>query len=291
MPRPQKCTVEYFSHDALASEGKTLSILFNHFGHEGLSAWWLLLERISVTANHAITIKNHEDVEFLSAKMHFQPARLTQILDKMADLGAIDPKLYHEGIIWSQNFVDRLQSVYAKRKQNLPSKPLSTAVMPVSAAETGLSLPETPQTKLKETKLKETKGERDTLTRRDDEKDVKDVFGEFKNVKLLKDEHAKLVERLGRERAEDLIERLSCYMKSRRKTYRSHYATLLNWARDDAAKLQPGMRTSEVGQNQARKERHSAEKKGATLGEVGRHSQTDERAAEELKRAWEESGG
>ena len=105
MARPLKVTVAYFSHDADASEGKTLSILFNHFGHEGISAWWLLLERISRTRNHVISTRNPEDLEFLAAKMHFKPDRLREILAKMAELEAIDRELFERGLIWSQNFV------------------------------------------------------------------------------------------------------------------------------------------------------------------------------------------
>jgi len=167
MGRPSKHTVEYFSHDADASEGKTLSILFNHFGHEGISAWWLLLERISRTRNHVISTRNSEDMEFLAAKMHFKPDRLKEILTKMAELEAIDPPLFERGLIWSQNLVDRLESVYKSRKQTPPTRPSLSVPETTAAArdgglsgkETGLSVPETPQSKLKETKLKESKEE------------------------------------------------------------------------------------------------------------------------------------
>jgi hypothetical protein len=64
MARPLKLTVEYFPHDANAGQRKTLSILFNHFGHEGVSAWWFLLEALSSTRNHIIDINNPENMEF-----------------------------------------------------------------------------------------------------------------------------------------------------------------------------------------------------------------------------------
>lgn len=154
MARPQKHTVDYFSHDADASEGHTISILINHFGHEGNSAWWLLLERISKTNNHVISIRNPDELEYLAAKMHFKPDRLKEILTKMADLEAIDQALFKAGIIWSQNFVDRLEDVYKARKQPLPGKPsLSGLIIGLSGKETGLSVPETPQSKVKETKV------------------------------------------------------------------------------------------------------------------------------------------
>ncbi len=156
MARPQKHTVEYFSHDADASNGRTLSILFNHFGHEGNSAWWLLLERLSSTENHVISIKALEDFEYLASKLHFTPEKLRLILNKMAELEAIDRELYQNGLIWSQNFVNRQEPVYKTRKQELPTKPtLPIQEIQLSGKETPLSVPVIPHTK--ETKLKDTK--------------------------------------------------------------------------------------------------------------------------------------
>ncbi len=59
------------------------------------------------------------------------------------------------------------------------------------------------------------------------------IFGEFKNVLLKEDEFNKLTSSLGKEKTDDLIERLSSYMTSSGKTYKSHYATILNWSRKD----------------------------------------------------------
>lgn len=57
----------------------------------------------------------------------------------------------------------------------------------------------------------------------------KNIYGEFKNVKLTDEEYEKLKEA-------DLlpyIERLSSYMESKGKKYKSHYATILNWSRKE----------------------------------------------------------
>jgi len=124
MARPLKETVDYFSHDSDASESRTVSILENHYGAEGYSAWFKLLERVSRTRNHVIDCRNGEDVEFLAAKFKMQPERLKEILAKMAELGAIDYDLWQSQIIWCQNLVDRLKDVYDNRKQRLPSKPI-----------------------------------------------------------------------------------------------------------------------------------------------------------------------
>lgn len=59
----------------------------------------------------------------------------------------------------------------------------------------------------------------------------KDTYGEFKNVLLKKDELEKLKNKIGERNTAILIEELSLYQESKGAKYRSHYATLLNWAR------------------------------------------------------------
>lgn len=59
----------------------------------------------------------------------------------------------------------------------------------------------------------------------------KNTHGEFENVLLSEDEYNKLVEKLGKQETDILIEQLSGYMKSKGKKYSSHYATILNWDR------------------------------------------------------------
>ncbi|MDD5703634.1 MAG: DUF4373 domain-containing protein [Dehalococcoidales bacterium] len=154
MSRPVKNNADYFSHDAGASSSRTLTILFNHFGHDGISAWWQLLELITGSENHVIDTRNPDNVEFLAAKMRFKPERLTEILNKMADLNAIDFELFHDGYIWCQNLVERLSPVYKKRGLPVPIKPSITVTeKPVSVTETELLIPESTQSKVKERKV------------------------------------------------------------------------------------------------------------------------------------------
>lgn len=59
----------------------------------------------------------------------------------------------------------------------------------------------------------------------------KNQYGVFKNVLLTDDEYHKLREKYVD--FADRIERLSGYIESTGKRYKSHYATILNWARRD----------------------------------------------------------
>jgi hypothetical protein len=158
MGRPTKRKVDYFPHDADASDGRTVTILENHFGSEGYATWFKLLEQVSRTENHIIGCRNPEDMEFLAAKLRLRPDRLTEILDKMASLEAIDRDLWErDRLIWCQKLVDRLADVYQNRRQPLPNKPpVSTPENPVSTVETPISSPESTQSKVKETKVNKT---------------------------------------------------------------------------------------------------------------------------------------
>ena len=62
-------------------------------------------------------------------------------------------------------------------------------------------------------------------------------FGEFKNVRLSEDQIEKLHEKIGPQTTEQYIEKLSNYMASKGKRYKSHYATILAWWRKDGGKL------------------------------------------------------
>lgn len=60
----------------------------------------------------------------------------------------------------------------------------------------------------------------------------KNIYGEFKNVRLKEEEFEKLKAKFPTD-YKDRIEALSVYMRSRGKTYKDHYATILNWARKE----------------------------------------------------------
>ena len=57
----------------------------------------------------------------------------------------------------------------------------------------------------------------------------KEIYGEFKNVKLTKEEYKKLEEK----NLLPYIEKLSSYIASKGKKYKSHYATILTWSRKE----------------------------------------------------------
>ena len=131
----------------------------------------------------------------------------------LADLGAIDSKLNDKKIIYSENFIDGLRPVYAKRSTEIPNKP--------SFRGENLQAPDVPGEKTLQSKVEESKGEKN-----------KEKHGTFQNVSLTQKEKQKLDEKFASSVSEK-INALSEYMKSQGKTYKSHYATILVWAKKD----------------------------------------------------------
>ena len=73
-----------------------------------------------------------------------------------------------------------------------------------------------------------------------DKKSTPIFYGEFKNVRLSKEEYKNLKEKLN-SHTEIMINKLSRYMESSGKTYQNHYATILNWYEKDKDKLRHQM--------------------------------------------------
>ena len=62
-------------------------------------------------------------------------------------------------------------------------------------------------------------------------------FGEYENVILSEKEYEKLKNEFPD--YEEKIDKFSSYLESSGKTYKSHYATIRKWAKEDAGKKQP----------------------------------------------------
>jgi DnaD/phage-associated family protein len=124
MARPKSDTVDYFTHDVDASTKKTLTIIEGQFGVSGYAFWYKLLEWLGGSCEgHYFDGRKPTDLEFLERKCGSDVVSGTGILQKLAELGAIDPILWEHRVVWSQNFVDRLADVYKKRGRSLPQKP------------------------------------------------------------------------------------------------------------------------------------------------------------------------
>lgn len=121
MSRPKKQTVDYFPHDC--THRKTMFILEQKYGNDGYAFWFKLLETLGASEGHYIHFVNGVDWEYLMAKTRLDKEKCSEILDLLAVLGAIDKELWHEQIVWSDNFIENIKEAYRNRKVEIPVKP------------------------------------------------------------------------------------------------------------------------------------------------------------------------
>ena len=74
----------------------------------------------------------------------------------------------------------------------------------------------------------------------------KETYGEMENVKLKIEEYQKLTDLMGEKNTHILIFELDTYIASKGAKYRSHYATILNWARRKSVEMKSGGRGKEI---------------------------------------------
>ena len=226
MGRPTKATVDYFPH--YTKHGKTMYIIERKFGNDGYAVWFKTLEMLGANENQFIDCRNIESWEYLLAKIGVDENTAIQIYNCLADVQAISKGLWKNRIIFSENFIKNVEDLYRRRKQLLPTSRVIYSLCgiknPVSVDTNEVSVNKKPQNKTKQSKTKQNK-KREGLT-----------LGEFLNVFLSVEEHKKLQEKFGKAGAVDRIERLSGYIASKGDKYKSHYATILQWARKDAGK-------------------------------------------------------
>lgn len=125
MSRPEKKTVDYFSHDCIPK--KTLFIIEKKYKNDGYAFWFKLLELLGSSYGHYFDLNDKGNMEFLIAKTHLPAETCMDILNLLKDLEAIDEDLWKNKIVWCQNFVDRLSFLYSKREGGLPDRPVFKA--------------------------------------------------------------------------------------------------------------------------------------------------------------------
>ena len=121
MTRPRKQTVDWFPHSC--NHGKTMFILERRWGIAGYGFWFKLLEILGNTEGHFVDADNSSTLDYLQAYTYTNKDTCIEILEQIASLEAIDPKLWEERIIWSDNFVKGLAPCYRKREAEIPLRP------------------------------------------------------------------------------------------------------------------------------------------------------------------------
>ena len=142
---------------------------------------------------------------------HFMVLRMTGATQQ--DLGVLQAnnliKIFDENVLWIR---DWKENNYIRNDRYQPSKYIAIYNLDT------IGIPEV------------STGKDRIELGKDNKKEInKEKYGEFKNILLTDGEYHKLEE----SNLLPYIEKLSSYIASKGKKYKSHYATILNWSRND----------------------------------------------------------
>lgn len=121
MTRPRKQTVDWFPHSC--THGRTMFTLEREFGILGYGFWFKLLEILGNTEGHFIDAQDVATMKYLQAQTYTDEETCLKILGLLSNLEAIDPTLWEQDLIWSDNFVSGLAPCYRNRNITIPLRP------------------------------------------------------------------------------------------------------------------------------------------------------------------------
>ncbi len=167
LARPAKMKVDYFPH--MTHTGKTIAILEAHWGNDGYAFWFKLLELLGDTDSFSYDCNRSSEWEYLLSKTLVDGPVALAILNKLAEIEAIDAELWTQKIVWSDHFISNLEPLFERRKSEAPNKPGLRLAKPVAEEVSGEYCDEnsgetaiipTETDKVKKSKVEESKGEK-----------------------------------------------------------------------------------------------------------------------------------
>lgn len=234
MGRPAKKGVDYFSHDCDASGKPTCYTLQEQFGNDGYAFWFKLLEFLGQRENLSFDCKVKAEWIYFVAKSKVSEEKAFAILDTLASIDAIDPELWKDKIVWSDNFLERVKDVYKKRGTPPPTKPIVVVGNP-HIVEEPVDIPLNVGVGEKPPEPSPPKRKSRKSTEEIDAEKVK--FAEL--VRMRPSEYEALCKSLGKEATEKAIQILDNYKGSKGKTYKDDYRAILSWVVDKLKKDYP----------------------------------------------------
>lgn len=162
MARPKKNNADYFSHDNSMRNHRKIKALRAEYGVEGFSAYVMLLETLTEADNFQLELRKELDWKILAGDFGIDSERLKDIFKLMEELELIKIK---DCLVICESLNERLEPVLEKREKSREQslnknrdekgqyQVVSVAETRVSGAEMGVSVAETPQSKVNESKV------------------------------------------------------------------------------------------------------------------------------------------
>lgn len=159
MARPKKNNADYFSHDNSMRNDDKIKAVRRKFWLEWYAIWCMLLEKLTESDNFEI-ILDDISYELISWDFEISSDLLKNIVDYLILLKLL---IKENNIIYSNWLKERLQSVIDKRnrnRDNISDRKRDDSGKFVTETDRnptapGISVTETPQSKVKESKIKD----------------------------------------------------------------------------------------------------------------------------------------
>lgn len=297
LARPTKQGLDYFPLDVGFFEDVKIRRLKKDCGNQAISI--LIAIFCIIYRDEGYYVEINSDVLFLIADMFgVSEDTVEKIVEKAIQVGIFDSNKFHNyKILTSKGIQERYFSAASRKTQVLVHrdfvlKNVSAYNNWVYVDNNSVSVCNNPQSKVKESKVNKSKEknigpngprsysennnfrleeEKKNKKSKKFEKEIKHRYGPNSNVLLTDEEFEKLKKSFPAD-YEKRIEDISYYLASTGKTYKSHYMTILNWARMDKAR----------GKGQFKKTRNNSD---SFMKRNEDNKSTDEWLKQQLKRS------
>ena len=145
MGRPQKLTLDFFIHDAHASDDRKIIRLRKKHGNDGYATYFNLLEQCCQEPGMKVNLKDPEEAEIAADRFFLRDCQhLYSVIQFCADIGLLNKQLWEsERQVFSDAFharyIDRLEKRKADAKRKRQSRAVKALQGKIDSLESGLS--------------------------------------------------------------------------------------------------------------------------------------------------------
>lgn len=227
MANASKQGIDYFSLSVDFLDDIKIRKIMRTCGTQAISILIGLLSRIYRFDGYFVDW--NEDVCFeVADQIGAKEALVEEVVKRAVDVGFFDPQIFRDkNILTSQGIQKRFFEATIRRKQVFYDATLILNFQNVNKNGIDVCIMNKNVDRMKQSKVKESKV-------KESKEDICRAHGSLNNVRLTDEEFCELKTKFPD--YQDRIESLSLYMGSTGKTYKSHYLTILSWARRDRKK-------------------------------------------------------
>ena len=239
MARTPKEGIDYFPFDVNFFSDRKIKILRARYGADGIELYLYIL--CEVYRDKGYYLKIDDDFYYTASDdLNMNYKKIGQIMNFLLERSLLDNTLFKsDKVLTSRGIQSRFQHA-VKSRANKKAVEVDKKMWLLEEGKTDGYIKVTKNQDLSEINddkseinahLSEEESHKGKESKGKESKEKKNIYGEFGNVALTEEEYAKL--QTAYPDYQERIERLSAYIASTGKRYKSHYATILNWARKD----------------------------------------------------------